>query len=110
MKKEKRVLKINSPLTQKTYLQMLNGLFRLTPQEIEVLNLLIEFDPTIPCSKRARRMIMEHMRFKNTVVVSNYIKALKQKQAIIQTTDGYRFNPMLIPSKDQNSIEIIWDQ
>ena len=55
-------------------------------------------------------MIMEHMRFKNTVVVSNYIKALKQKQAIIQTTDGYRFNPMLIPSKDQNSIEIIWDQ
>src|SRR5688572_6809573 len=99
MKKEKRVLKINDQLTQKTYLQMLNGLFRLTPQEIEVLNLLIEFDPTIPCSRRARRMFMEHMRYKSTIVVSNYIKALKEKQAVIQTVDGYKFNPMLIPSK-----------
>lgn len=52
---------------------------------------------------------MEHMRFKNTIVVSNYIKALKNKQAIIQTVDGYQFNPMLIPSKDQNTIEIIWE-
>lgn len=53
---------------------------------------------------------MEHMRFKNTVVVSNYIKALKDKQAIIQTVDGYMFNPILIPNKDQYSIEIVWDQ
>jgi hypothetical protein len=82
----------------------------LTPQELEVLNLLIETDPLIPCSKRARRTVKEQMRFKNTVVVSNYIKALKDKQAVIQTVDGYRFNPMLIPSKDQNAIEIVWEQ
>jgi hypothetical protein len=82
----------------------------LTPQELEVLNLLIESDPIVPCSKKARRKVADEMRFKNTVVVSNYIKALKDKQAVIQTVDGYKFNPMLIPSKDQNAIEIIWEQ
>lgn len=53
---------------------------------------------------------MEQMKFKNTVVVSNYIKALKEKQAVIQTVDGYKFNPMLIPNRDQNAIEIVWEQ
>jgi hypothetical protein len=77
---------------------------------LEVLNLLIESDSIVPCSKKARRKVADEMRFKNTVVVSNYIKALKDKQAIIQTVDGYKFNPMLIPSKDQNAIEIIWEQ
>lgn len=110
MKQKKRVLKINGDLTQKNYLKTLNGIFGLTPQEIEILSLLIETDPDVPCSRRARRVVKEQMRFKTSVVVSNYIKALKDKQAVIQTVDGYKFNPLLIPSKDQNAIEIIWEQ
>lgn len=63
----------------------------------------------VPCSRKARRRVCEEMRFKNTIVVSNYIKLLKNKRAIIQTADGYIFNPMLIPSEDQNAIEIVWE-
>ncbi len=103
-------MKINDSLTQKSYLQILNGLFKLTPQELEVLSLLIESDPLVPCSRKARRIVTESMRFKTSVVVSNYIKALKDKQAVIQTIDGYKFNPMLIPSEEQNTVEIIWEK
>lgn len=76
---------------------------------MEVLNLLIERDPVVPCSKKARRAVCEEMKFTSTVVVSNYIKNLKEKQAILQTPDGYVFNPLLIPDKEQNAIEILWD-
>lgn len=89
---------------------MLNGLFKLTSQELEVLNLLIEKDKVSPCSKKARRLVSEEMKFVSPVVVSNYIKLLRDKQAILKTTDGYAFNPLLLPSEDQNSIEVIWEQ
>jgi hypothetical protein len=87
----------------------LNGLFGLTAQEIEVLDALIKADPDVACSRRARRVVTEQLGFSSAIVVSNYIKALKHKQAVIQTIDGYQFNPMLIPNKDQNSVEIIWE-
>lgn len=103
-------MRIPDQLNQRNYLEVLNGLFRLTPQEMEVLRLLIEADPLVPCSRKARRFVQEKMEFKTTIVVSNYIGALKSKQAIIQTVDGYKFNPMLIPSPEQDSIEIIWEQ
>jgi hypothetical protein len=76
---------------------------------MEVLNLLIERDPLVPCSKKARRAVRDEMKFSTTVVVSNYIKSLKEKQAILQTPDGYVFNPLLIIGKDQNAIELIWE-
>lgn len=102
-------MKLTGKLTQKAYLEALNGLFKLTHQELEVLNLLITIDPQVPCSRKARRIVCEEMKFKTPVVVSNYIKTLKEKQAVIQTVDGYKFNPILIPFEDQDAVEIIWE-
>lgn len=83
-------------------------MFGLTSQELEVLNALIEADQLVPCSRKARRIVADLMKFKTTIVVSNYIKILRTKGAIIQTVDGYKFNPLLILSKDCNSVEFQW--
>jgi hypothetical protein len=79
----------------------------LTPSEIEVLIDLVEADSVTPCSTRARKKVKEKHGFSSTVVVNNYIKSLKNKGVIIQTTDGYRFMPLVIPPKS-NVLEITW--
>lgn len=87
----------------------MNGLFNLTSQEIEVLDALIRADSITPCSKKARKIVCDEMKFNTPVVVANYIKALRNKKAIIKDNDGYYFNPMLVLQPDQTAIEFVWE-
>lgn len=81
------------------YLELLNGILKLTPRELDSLLLFIEYDHEVACSMQARKAVAEQMNFKNVSVLNNYVKSLKDKQVIYKDRNGvYRYNNIVKPS------------
>lgn len=81
------------------YLQLLNGILKLTPRELDSLILFLEYDDQVACSMEARRHVAEQMSFKNVSVLNNYVKSLKDKNVIMKAADGgYRYNSIVKPN------------
>ena len=81
------------------YLQLLNGILKLTPRELDSLILFLEYDDQVACSMEARRHVAEQMNFKNVSVLNNYVKSLKDKNVIMKAADGgYRYNSIVKPN------------
>ena len=97
-------MKLICPGAQKStkrYLQIFNGLLRLTPKELDVLAAFVDAErrlrarnvPLSAFSSDVRKRIAAHMGIGN---IGIYIKALKDKGAIDKTVDGYEIKPMLL--------------
>lgn len=85
------------------YLELLNGILKLTPRELDTLLYFIQYDPETACSMKARKFVASAMNFKNVSVLNNYVKSLKDKQVIFKDKSGvYRYNNIVKPS---NSFE-----
>jgi hypothetical protein len=81
------------------YLQLLNGILKLTPRELDSLILFLDYDDHIACSMEARKHVAEQMSFKNVSVLNNYVKSLKDKNVIVKDADGgYRYNSIVKPN------------
>lgn len=82
----------------RNYLELLNGILRLTPRELDSLVLFIEYDPEVACSMQARKHVADAMNFKNVSVLNNYVKSLKDKNIIHKDREGvYRYNAIVQP-------------
>lgn len=82
----------------RNYLELLNGILRLTPRELDSLVLFIEYDPEVACSMQARKHVADAMNFKSVSVLNNYVKSLKDKNIIHKDRDGvYRYNAIVQP-------------
>jgi len=82
----------------RNYLELLNGILRLTPRELDSLVLFIQYDPEVACSMQARKHVAEAMNFKSVSVLNNYVKSLKDKQIIQKDSNGvYRYNGIVKP-------------
>ena len=69
----------------RNYLELLNGILRLTPRELDSLVLFIEYDPEVACSMQARKHVAD-------------VKSLKDKNIIYKDKDGvYRYNAIVQP-------------
>jgi hypothetical protein len=91
---------INAATTIK-YLQVFNGIFNLTDNELKVLGALISNRDTVNlCSSTNKKKVAQELDIKDFNTLNNYVKRLKDKKAIIPTKDGYDINPMLVPGKD----------
>ena len=53
------------------YLELLNGILKLTPRELDSLLLFLEFDAEVACSMQARKHVAEAMSFKFVVSESS---------------------------------------
>lgn len=78
------------------FISALNGVFKLTDTEINVLAALIDHRETVNlCSPSNKKKVAEVLKLKDFNTLNNYVKKLKDKQAIVQTKDGYDINPLL---------------
>ena len=80
------------------YLELLNGILKLTPRELDSLLLFLEYDQEVACSMQARKHVADAMSFKSVSVLNNYVKSLKDKQVIYKDKSGvYRYNDIVKP-------------
>ena len=87
------------------YLELLNGILKLTPRELDSLLLFLEYDQDIACSMHARKHVAEAMNFKSVSVLNNYVKSLKDKQVIYKDDHGvYRYNDIVKPDGNLESL------
>jgi hypothetical protein len=89
----------------RNYLELLNGILRLTPRELDSLVLFIQYDPEVACSMASRKYVSDAMNFKSVSVLNNYVKSLKDKKIIGKDSEGvYRYIPIVKPPADLDSI------
>ena len=100
-----RKINIKTNTTLK-FLQVFNGILELTDTELRVLANLIDLSETVNlCSPANKRKVAEIMEIKDHNTLNNYVKRLKDKNAIVQTKNGYGLSPLL--RKEQVQINVI---
>lgn len=89
--------KINiKPNTTLKFLQVFNGILELTDTELRVLANLIDSSETVNlCSPANKKKVAELMNIKDHNTLNNYVKRLKDKNAIVLTKNGYALSPLL---------------
>jgi predicted transcriptional regulator len=88
------------------YLSLLNGILKLTSVELDVLAAFLEVDPFVCATKNSRKIVVEKLGMKNTAVLNNYVKALKDKGVIYKDQFGnYKYLDIVSPRMELESIE-----
>ena len=94
---------ITVPTTQEdflmSYLKSLNGLFNLTGKHIECLHGMILINKTLTGTKEIREQLVDVIKVKDVPAVTNLIKALKDKGALIEDRNNrcYKYHEALVP-------------
>lgn len=84
----------------------MNGIFNLTPKEIEVMGEIIQVhlklkDVGISAfSTEGRKHICKGLEFKNDNMFNLYLQKLVEKKAINKTENDYEIDERLIPTKE----------
>lgn len=94
--KEQTSLKIDVK-TPAQYLNIWAGIFQLTDSERQVLSYMMD-DPD-PFSTEGRKRLTALLNYTSANTINVYIKNLKGKYAILESENGYRINPVLLPCK-----------
>ena len=102
--------KISIPVsTTFQYLQIFNGLLELTDKELEILSKFVDLSTTVNlCSAENKRAVAESLGMADPNTLNNYVKRLKDKNAIQKTKNGYRLSPLLKIDSKVN-LEIIFN-
>jgi hypothetical protein len=71
----------------------MNGVFKLTKKELDVLESLIEFDPVNAATTQSRKYTREKLGFNSSMTLNNVIHALKAKKVLIPNNpSGYKYH------------------
>jgi hypothetical protein len=88
---------LNSPFQ---YIQFWNGVFNLTKTELQVLSLLITVNESNEfknlCNLENKKAVAVAMGIKDHNTLNNYIKRLKDKEALLIKDKNYIVNKLLI--------------
>lgn len=88
-------IKIPADTTLK-YLQIFNGIMELTDKELLILSKFIDCSTTVNlCSAINKKTVAAELNIVDPNTLNNYVKRLKDKNAILVTKDGYKLNPIL---------------
>lgn len=105
MKKKRITVNINS--TYK-YIQLWNGIFKLTDKELSILTAFVDVDANVEevnfCSVKNKKAVSKIVGLKDYNTLNNYIKKFKDKGAILKNDTIYKLNPFLKP--DGETIEV----
>tara|TARA_Y100000593_G_scaffold78914_1_gene146646 strand:+ start:90 stop:425 length:336 start_codon:yes stop_codon:yes gene_type:complete len=81
------------------YIQFWNGVFNLTKTELQVLSLLLTVDESSDsdnlCDPKTKKAVAMAMGIKDHNTLNNYIKRLKDKEAIQLKDKKYTINKLL---------------
>ena len=107
MKKKKITVNINS--TYK-YLQLWNGIFKLTDKELTILSSFIDVNNITEevniCSVRNKKEVARMVGIKDYNTLNNYVKSFKDKGAMLKKDNIYKLNPFLYPDGDVVEVSI----
>lgn len=109
----KKRFKIN-PKSTLQYLEIFNGMLKLTNKELEVLAAFLDKKYELkdlkvdPFSTDIKKQIAEDFGMDNTNSINTYIKALKDKQAIRSINGKYVFNPLVVKQEDEDGVVFEW--
>jgi Fe2+ or Zn2+ uptake regulation protein len=106
MKKLKIQLDVTPENRLEAYLELINGILKLTPTQLRVLVILIQENPEA-CTPAVRHIVTEKMKFKNVAVTNNFIKVLKDKGIITKNERNgvFEYTSTVIPPPDFESVE-----
>lgn len=76
------------------YLNLLNGLLKLSPKEIVILAEFIKRMDKYICTTDHRKEVKDKMGIKN---IDTYVKKYADRKLITKDVEGYRANPIIIP-------------
>lgn len=109
MKRLKINLNVEQDARLEAYLELMNGILKLTPTQLEVLTRLVKYNPKV-VTPNSRKEIARQMGFKNVAVVNNFIKVLRDKSVILRNeeTGLYYYNPTVIPPEQLESVEFVF--
>lgn len=99
---------LKKELTPQLYLQMLNGIFNLTPKEIEVAQYFLKehWKGNYPFSVDVKKHIANELNFKSFYNLNTYLNKFVNKKLIVNVSNGYVFNSAF--NKDNEGIAFIW--
>jgi len=107
MKKKKITVNINS--TYK-YVQLWNGIFKLTDKELSILSAFIDVNHITEevnlCSVKNKKDVARIVGIKDYNTLNNYVKSFKDKGVLLKNNSIYKLNPFLHPDTDVVEITI----
>ena len=107
MKNKKITVNINS--TYK-YVQLWNGIFKLTDKELTILSAFIDVnivnDEVNLCSVKNKKEVSKVIGLKDYNTLNNYVKSFKDKGVIKKKNNTYTLNSFLHPDTDKVEINI----
>ena len=79
---------------------MFNGFFKLTDKELEILGALMQKSPdgNDLCSLKVKKELAKEFHYSSELIVTQHIRNLRMKKAIIKTQSGYKLNKVLLHS------------
>ena len=103
--------KITIPIeTTANYLQFWNGLFNMTPRELQILELFISTADSMEdlCAIRHKVAVAEALKLQDKDLLNVYIKKLKDKKALVKGVGVYSLNKILNPANKDVQVSIQW--
>ena len=102
-------------VTKETYiisfLEVLNGLLKLTETELKILAVFLEVSTTSPCTHEFKLEVLKRCDIKNIAVLNNYIKKFKDKGVLIYNESGlYFYNPVLNPENFRDGLAFLFKE
>ena len=96
------------------YLQLWNGIFKLTDTELRVLSSLVEAskfeDDLNLCSPATKKVAARVLAINDFNKLNNYVKRFKDKKAIYKDGKNYKLNKLLNTDTKSVQIDIKWDE
>lgn len=109
MAKQKINIRVSEDEKLDAYLELMNGVLKLTPTQLKVLTELIRENPKA-CTPKSRVEVTSKMGFKSVTVTNNFIKVLRDKGIILKDRDAglFHFAGTVVPPKGLESVEFIF--
>ena len=109
----KQVVQIAKSPSYRDYIKLVNGIFKLTDKEIEVLAKFVEYQLNHNrfnvFTAEFKKRIAKDLGMDDFNILNIYIKSLKEKRAITPDIQGYKINKLLVLNKDQKGLVFQWE-
>ena len=90
------------------YVELFNGIFRLTTREIEVISAFVDIHLNrqgYVFNAANRKEVANRCNINSPYGVNQYIKNLKNKGAIVSEDVSYKIHKVLIPNENEKKVE-----
>jgi hypothetical protein len=108
--KKQLTLRLPRENRHKAYLQMINGILKLSDMELSVLGEFLDLNSSQMCSSKDRQVVKKKFNIKN---VNVYVKKFKDKGLIALASSPHRGiyqpNQLILPPEESLILKMHWE-